>query len=334
SDLQGALGTGGTVSARLTTVGTHHITATAADSGGQTRAAAITFTVYAAPPVLTVVSPADGFSTSGSVTLNGTAVDFKDGDRSAAIKWSSSVAGSLGTGATVTAPRLAAGRHVITASVTDSDGLTATKTITIGVGNAPPRVTITQPLDGTSAPAGTPLTFQATAIDGIDGNVTARISWVSDLNGPIGTGGSIATPTQAPGTHRIMASVSDSGGLVGSATVALTVGTGGISFPAVADAYTDANTANQSTNFGTATVLRLWNQPVDRIYLRFNVSGLPAGSVSRAIVRLTTTSAVNAGSDSGGEIHTVSAPWDELTLTHLTKPALDATVLSSVAGPI
>src|SRR5206468_1679670 len=78
----------------------------------------------------------------------------------------------------------------------------------------------------------------------------------------------------------------------------------------------------------------LWNQPVDRIYLRFNVSGLPAGSVSRAIVRLTTTSAVNAGSDSGGEIHTVSAPWDELTLTHLTKPALDATVLSSVAGPI
>src|SRR5207249_3762221 len=165
SDLQGALGTGGTVSVRLTAVGIHHITATAADSGGQTRAASITFTVYAAPPVLTVVSPADGFSTSGSVTLNGTAVDFKDGDRSAAIKWSSSVAGSLGTGATVTAPRLAAGRHVITASVTDSDGLTATKTITIGVGNAPPRVTITQPLDGTSAPAGTPLTFQATAID-------------------------------------------------------------------------------------------------------------------------------------------------------------------------
>ena len=36
----------------------------------------------------------------------------------------------------------------------------------------------------------------------------------------------------------------------------------------------------------------------------------------------------------GGEIHTVSAPWDELTITHLTKPAPDATVLSSVAGPI
>src|SRR5439155_1148122 len=139
SDLQGALGAGGTVSVRLTVVGTHHITATAADSGGQTRAASITVTVYAAPPVLTIVAPADGFSTSGSVTFSGTALDFKDGDRSNTIRWSSNVAGSLGTGATVTAARLAAGRHVITAAVTDSDNLTSTKTITIGVGNAPPR---------------------------------------------------------------------------------------------------------------------------------------------------------------------------------------------------
>src|SRR5436309_15347872 len=131
-----------------------------------------------------------------------------------------------------------------------------------------------------------------------------------------------------------MASVSDSGGLVGSATVALTVGTGGISFPAVADAYTDANTTNQSTNFGTATVLRLWNQPVDRIFLRFTVSGLPPGPVARAIVRMTTTAATNSGSDSGGEIHTVSTAWDELTINHLNKPSPDAAILSSVAGPI
>jgi len=119
------------VPVRLTAVGAQHITATVADSGGQTRAASITVTVNAAPPVLTIVAPADGFSTSGSVTLSGTALDFKDGDRSNTIRWSSNVAGALGTGATVTAPRLANGRHVITASVTDSDGLTSTKTITI-----------------------------------------------------------------------------------------------------------------------------------------------------------------------------------------------------------
>ncbi|TMB54684.1 MAG: DNRLRE domain-containing protein, partial [Deltaproteobacteria bacterium] len=429
SDLQGALGAGGTVSVRLTVVGTHHITATAADSGGQTRAASITVTVYAAPPVLTIVAPADGFSTSGSVTFSGTALDFKDGDRSNTIRWSSNVAGSLGTGATVTAARLAAGRHVITASVTDSDNLTSTKTITIGVGNAPPRVTITQPADGATAAAGTPITFQATALDGIDGTLTARIQWVSDLNGMIGTGGSITTSTlargthvitaqvadssgltgsafvivtitpgstsnnRAPqvtiaapasgaqipvgsavtftgsaideagdisanlawvssldgvigtgrsfstsalsaGTHRIVASVSDSAGAVGSAAIAITVSGGGISFPAAADAYTDGGTASQSTNFGTATFLRLFNQPVDRIYLRFTVSGLPPGPVARAIVRMTTTSATNSGSDSGGEIHTVSTAWDELTINHLNKPSPDAAILSSVAGPI
>src|SRR5439155_1713655 len=73
-------------------------TPTAADSAGQPRAASITVTVYAAPPVLTIVAPADGFSTSGSVTFSGTALDFKDGDRSNTIRWSSNVAGSLGTG--------------------------------------------------------------------------------------------------------------------------------------------------------------------------------------------------------------------------------------------
>src|SRR5439155_603789 len=309
------------VSVRLTVVGTHHITATAADSGGQTRAASITVTVYAAPPVLTIVAPADGFSTSGSVTFSGTALDFKDGDRSNTIRWSSNVAGSLGTGATVTAARLAAGRHVITAAVTDSDNLTSTKTITIGVGNAPPRVTITQPADGATAAAGSPITFQATALDGIDGTLTARIQWVSDLDGMIGTGRSISTSTLSAGTHRIVASVSDSAGAVGSATIAITVSGGGISFPAAADAYTDGGTASQSTNFGTATFLRLFNQPVDRIYLRFTVSGLPPGPVARAIVRMTTTSAANSGSDSGGETHTVSTAWDELTINHLNKPS-------------
>src|SRR2546425_11931588 len=127
------------------------------------------------------------------------------------------------------APPLVPARHVTTATVTDSDGLTATKTITIGVGNAAPRVTITQPLDGASAPAGPPLTFQATAIDGIDGNVTARISWVSDLNGPIGTGGSITTSTLARGTHVITAQVADSSGLTGSAFVIVTITPGSTS---------------------------------------------------------------------------------------------------------
>src|SRR5207249_3208480 len=162
--------------------------------------------------------PADGSGVDEgtTVTLTATASDAEDGDLTPAIAWASDLQGALGTGGTVSVPPTAAGTHHITAPAADRGGQTRPAPATPHV-HAPPRVTITQPLDGTSAPAGTPLTFQATAIDGIDGNVTARISWVSDLNGPIGTGGSIATSTLARGTHVITAQVADSSGLTGSA---------------------------------------------------------------------------------------------------------------------
>src|SRR5207244_13535261 len=180
----------------------------------------------------------------------------------------------LVTGGARATATLARGTHVITAPVADSSGLTASAfvivTITPGStnNNKAPQVTIAAPASGVQVPVGSSLTFTGTAIDEA-GDISANLSWVSSLDGVIGTGRSFTTTTLSPGTHRIMASVSDSGGLVGSATVALTVGTGGISFPAVADAYTDANTANQSTNFGTATVLRLWK---DRKSTRLNSS--------------------------------------------------------------
>jgi hypothetical protein len=66
--------------------------------------------------------------------------------------------------------------------------------------------------------------------------------------------------------------------------------------------------------------------------MRFDVSGIAAGSITSAILRLHTTSASNAGSDSGGEIHTVSAAWDELTITHNNKPALDNPIIASVGA--
>src|SRR5439155_988410 len=207
------------VSVRLTVVGTHHITATAADSGGQTRAASITVTVYAAPPVLTIVAPADGFSTSGAVTFSGTALDFKDGDRANTIRWSSNVAGSLATGATVTAARRAAGRHVITAAVTDGDNATSTKTSTIGVGNAPAA--------GEQVPVGSAVTFTRSALDEA-GDIWDNLAWVSRVAGVIGNRRSFRTSTLSAGPHRIVASVSDSAGAVGSATIAITVSGGGI----------------------------------------------------------------------------------------------------------
>ena len=49
-----------------------------------------------------------------------------------------------------------------------------------------------------------------------DGTLTGNLAWTSDLDGPLGTGGSFTRPLSA-GTHHLTAMVSDSGGLRGGA---------------------------------------------------------------------------------------------------------------------
>jgi len=54
-----------------------------------------------------------------------------------------------------------------------------------------PVVSITAPPAGTRVFAGTSVPFAATAIDATDGNVGATLRWISNLDGPIGTGASL-----------------------------------------------------------------------------------------------------------------------------------------------
>ena len=55
---------------------------------------------YSFPPLVTIVSPADGsqFASGASVTFEGLADDVEDGDLSAGLAWSSSINGALGVG--------------------------------------------------------------------------------------------------------------------------------------------------------------------------------------------------------------------------------------------
>lgn len=88
------------------------------------------------PPFLTIDSPADGatFASGAEITFSGSAMDNQDGNISGSISWNSSIDGSLGSGASITA-FLSDETHTITATVTDSGGLTATESITVTVGN-------------------------------------------------------------------------------------------------------------------------------------------------------------------------------------------------------
>jgi extracellular elastinolytic metalloproteinase len=178
------------------------------------------------PPSVTITAPPDGTTvTEGTaITFTGTASDAEDGDLTAAISWSSSIDGALGTGGSVNAI-LSAGTHTITASVTDSGGLGANDSITVTVNqpaNTAPTVTITAPPDGTTVTEGTSINFTGTASDAEDGDLTAAISWSSNLDGALGTGGSV-NATLSVGTHTVTASVTDSGGLSASDSITVTV---------------------------------------------------------------------------------------------------------------
>ena len=178
------------------------------------------------PPTVSITAPADGssFIQGTSVAFAGTANDAEDGDKTADLSWSSSIDSGIGSAGSFSISTLSVGVHTITASVTDSGGLSASDIITVTImPNTPPVVTITSPADGSSFAEGTSIAFAGTAIDAETGDLTLGLSWVSNLDNAIGIEGGFSTTSLSVGTHVITASVTDSGGLLGSAVVNVTV---------------------------------------------------------------------------------------------------------------
>jgi hypothetical protein len=89
--------------------------------------------------------------------------------------------------------------------------------------NAAPVVTIVAPDSGASRVVGQSITFVGTASDSEDGDISASISWTSDRDGFIGSGGTMATTALTVGSHTISAVVTDSGGRSATASIAITV---------------------------------------------------------------------------------------------------------------
>jgi len=88
--------------------------------------------------------------------------------------------------------------------------------------NTAPSVTMNNPANNSSYPEGTTISFAGSATDSQDGDISANLSWTSNLIGQIGNGASFSR-TLTAGTHSITASVTDSGGMTGSRQVSMTV---------------------------------------------------------------------------------------------------------------
>jgi hypothetical protein len=133
SNINGPIGTGGSLSTSALSQGTHIVTASATDSDLNTGSKSITIYVNSpnTAPVVAISTPTDGsaFDEGTPVTFIGSASDAEDGDISAGLSWTSSIDGTIGSGSTFAVSSLSVGMHMITASVTDSGGLSASQMV-------------------------------------------------------------------------------------------------------------------------------------------------------------------------------------------------------------
>jgi uncharacterized membrane protein YkoI len=85
-------------------------------------------------PVVSITAPASGSSfVQGTATaFSGWASDTEDGTLTSSLTWTSSIDGSIGNGGSFSRV-LSAGTHTITATVRDSGGLAASRSITVAI---------------------------------------------------------------------------------------------------------------------------------------------------------------------------------------------------------
>ena len=168
-----------------------------------------------------VVKPASGYE-----AWDGTSMATPHVSAVAALVWSANPSWTntqIRQALTATAQDLgAAGRDVYYGY-----GLVQAKAALVYLGggtpvNNPPSVIITSPANNASFALNTSITFTASASDTEDGNLSAAVVWTEDTT-PLGTGASLTKSDLAVGTHVIKATVTDSVGATGSASVTVTI---------------------------------------------------------------------------------------------------------------
>ena len=148
-------------------------------------------------------------------------------------------------------------------------------------GGEAPSVDIAAPADGTTVEEGTAIALTGTARDTLGQDLTPSIGWNSDLDGSLGTGGTVIV-TLSVGAHEITASVTENG-RTGSDTVSVTV-TANDQPPSSASIAYVANTASDDLSVidvATSTVTRaipVGDSPI-------SVAMAPAGQIAYVVNR-------------------------------------------------
>jgi YD repeat-containing protein len=237
SSVDGAVGQGAILNLGVLSAGTHTVTASIQDSAGNRASARFTVAVENQAPALTLISPPEGgaqVEIGEPVRLRASAIDVVDGDISAQIVWTSD--DDLGTGGDLTVT-LSPGVHYVQAYVTNSLGLSSYKSAQVRVEYRAPTVTIIEPSSSNTVTQGAVVEFSGTAVDVRDGDLSARLRWVSTLDGPLHVGAGFSTSALSVGNHYLYAEAIDSDNALGEDFVLLEVRSVSPNSPPDVDAY-------------------------------------------------------------------------------------------------
>lgn len=118
-------------------------------------------------PTANIGSPSNGstFTEGNTISFSGSASDAEDGNIGGSLVWTSSLDGQIGTGSSFSTSGLSVGNHTITASVSDSGGLSDSDVVSITV-------------ESNASPPSAPSSIGAA--DNNDGSAT--ISWNDNAN--------------------------------------------------------------------------------------------------------------------------------------------------------
>ncbi|WP_105188920.1 S8 family serine peptidase [Pseudoalteromonas sp. T1lg48] len=128
--------------------------------------------------------------------------------------------------------------------------------------NQAPEMTINAPMGGTSFNLGDSITFDGTAIDAEDGDLSAGIKWYDNFNGLIGTGALFSIDTLGAGDHIVTAVATDSQDAFDQAQVSFTVVDAPANVAPVADfsfAATDLNVQFTDMSGDTDGAVSTWS---------------------------------------------------------------------------
>lgn len=132
------------------------------------------------------------------------------------IVWTSSLAGAIGAGPTLSwAPTSAdVGFQVLEASATDGEGLSTGEQVGIEVINDPPFVAGITATPSVILPAGTSVLFSTNVSDPNEPVfLESRILWRSDVEGPLGSGSTVEAFLTSVGPQTIRVTATDELGL-------------------------------------------------------------------------------------------------------------------------